>query len=211
MKEKILLKCCLCHHPVSKNAACCPNCGEPDFTGSTVKRDFESISLTTEIDSVLPVAMHIREANNLKSHWIGVRMVKTFVQTLKKTFDFNGRSRRKELLVFFIFFFPICVGWLILALMSFELTDWIAVNYGLNLRFLSYCFYICGIIVWIGMSFSGIGLIVRRLHDTGRSGFWYFIGLLCAPILWVLLSLDSKKETNEWGESPKYPKGYVDE
>ena len=47
MSEKILIKCCLCHHQVSINAACCPNCGEPDF---------ESISLTTEIDSVLPVA-----------------------------------------------------------------------------------------------------------------------------------------------------------
>jgi len=47
VSKKILIKCCLCHHQVSINAACCPNCGEPDF---------ESISLTTEIDSVLPVA-----------------------------------------------------------------------------------------------------------------------------------------------------------
>lgn len=95
--------------------------------------------------------------------------------------------------------------------MSFELTDWIAVNYGLNFRFLSYCFYVSGIIVWIGMSFSGISLVVRRLYDFGRSGFWYFIGWVCPFILFIFLCFNGKKETNEWGELLKYPKGYVDE
>ena len=50
MKEKILVKCCLCHHPVSINAECCPNCGEPDFT---VKPDVKSVLLTTEEDTVV--------------------------------------------------------------------------------------------------------------------------------------------------------------
>ena len=47
---------------------------------------------------------------------------------------------------------------------------------------------------------------VRRLHDTGRSGWWLLIGLI--PIIGVIVLLiffvlDSQVGTNEYGPSPK--------
>ena len=46
---------------------------------------------------------------------------------------------------------------------------------------------------------------VRRLHDVGRSGWWYFLSLV--PVInLILLSwllTDSEDGPNAWGPSPK--------
>jgi uncharacterized membrane protein YhaH (DUF805 family) len=52
-----------------------------------------------------------------------------------------------------------------------------------------------------------LAVAVRRLHDTGRSGWWLLIGLipLVGPIvLLVFYLLDSDREPNAYGPSPKY-------
>lgn len=51
---------------------------------------------------------------------------------------------------------------------------------------------------------------VRRLHDTGRSGWWIILGLIpCVSVvggivLLVFYLLDSDPDENEYGPSPKY-------
>lgn len=60
----------------------------------------------------------------------------------------------------------------------------------------------------------GIGSYVRRLHDIGRSGWWYLLMFIISmlPILsiigliWFLVWFcqDSEPRTNKWGMSPKY-------
>ena len=52
-----------------------------------------------------------------------------------------------------------------------------------------------------------LGLSVRRLHDTGRSGWYILLDLL--PIIghFILIYFfvcDSEEQTNEYGPSPKY-------
>jgi uncharacterized membrane protein YhaH (DUF805 family) len=52
----------------------------------------------------------------------------------------------------------------------------------------------------------GLGVSVRRLHDTGRSGWWLFIGLIPligAIILLIYMVSDSQEGTNQYGPSPK--------
>lgn len=47
---------------------------------------------------------------------------------------------------------------------------------------------------------------MRRLHDTGRSGFYWFIRfipLIGAIWLLILLVEDSEYGTNKWGINPK--------
>ena len=65
---------------------------------------------------------------------------------------------------------------------------------------------------WIGSLYSLAVLVpilavsVRRLHDTGRSGWWILISLIpVVGAIWliVLLCLDSQPEANEWVENPK--------
>lgn len=46
---------------------------------------------------------------------------------------------------------------------------------------------------------------VRRLHDTGMSGWAHLVSLIPLVGLWVLVMLASEgeKEANKYGESPK--------
>lgn len=53
-----------------------------------------------------------------------------------------------------------------------------------------------------------LGVTVRRLHDIGKSGWYYLFCLIpCVGIILLLvwLAQDSDKGANEYGESPKYP------
>ena len=51
-----------------------------------------------------------------------------------------------------------------------------------------------------------LGVMWRRLHDIGKSGAWYFIGLV--PIVGAILLIvwcckDSEPGTNQYGPNPK--------
>jgi uncharacterized membrane protein YhaH (DUF805 family) len=62
-------------------------------------------------------------------------------------------------------------------------------------------------LIWILITIvPAIGVLVRRLHDTGRSGRWALIGfipLAGAIVLLVFTVLDSDAGENKYGESPK--------
>ncbi|MFO6424627.1 DUF805 domain-containing protein [Motilimonas sp. KMU-193] len=50
-----------------------------------------------------------------------------------------------------------------------------------------------------------ISVLVRRLHDTGRSGWWFWIGLVPAVggiILLIFMIMDSQ-DANDFGSNPK--------
>ena len=52
----------------------------------------------------------------------------------------------------------------------------------------------------------GIAIVVRRLHDIGKSGWYYLfvlIPLVGAIILLVWLAADSQPGANAYGENPK--------
>ncbi|BDP42173.1 hypothetical protein DAETH_21420 [Deinococcus aetherius] len=47
---------------------------------------------------------------------------------------------------------------------------------------------------------------IRRLHDTGRSGWWYliaFVPLVGGIVLLIFAVMDSQPGTNKWGPNPK--------
>ena len=51
-----------------------------------------------------------------------------------------------------------------------------------------------------------LGVTVRRLHDTDRSGWWIFISLIPligAIVLLIFLVQDSQPEQNRFGVNPK--------
>lgn len=71
---------------------------------------------------------------------------------------------------------------------------------------------LAGIIgLYIGMLLCSAGLVVpsiaaavRRLHDTGHSGWWYFINLvpLIGSIWFLILMLHPSEDLNEYGYPP---------
>ena len=56
------------------------------------------------------------------------------------------------------------------------------------------------------MFIPGLAVAVRRLHDVGKSGWWYFIALV--PLIggiWliVLFATEGTRGNNEYGADPK--------
>ena len=116
--------------------------------------------------------------------------------TFKNYFKCCGRARRSEFFISFIFFSYLFEG-IILGLINI-------IKY-INGSLLNVFVPILSILIFL-TSWPLIILIIRRLHDTGRSGYYIFI--LCIPLGFIpilyFLFLDSEKETNKYGPSPKY-------
>ena len=133
----------------------------------------------------------------------------------EKTCIFRGRAKRSEYWFYFLFFqvivFILAIIYLILFLDS--LREIIRNQRGLNgaKEKISTPFPLIGFIILvfivISLSVPLLSLSVRRLHDTGKSGFFLF--LLFIPlggliIIIIFLVLDSQRSTNEYGPSVKY-------
>ena len=70
----------------------------------------------------------------------------------------------------------------------------------------TYIFSIVSNIYNLLIFIPSISVLLRRLHDAGKSG-WYFFLLFLPIIGWiwllVLLCMDSEPNSNEWGDNPK--------
>ena len=112
--------------------------------------------------------------------------------------NFTGRARRSEYwnFVLFIVILSFIFSFVTLILVPFFGNSFITfIPMIFFYVFLFYCFI------------PGLAVIVRRLHDTGRSGLYYFVGLIPfigEIILIIFLLEDSQPNTNMYGPSNKY-------
>jgi len=104
---------------------------------------------------------------------------------LKRYADFQGRSRRMEFWMFGLGVFLLYIMLFVISLTIGIGSAGLALSGGgaglvglmMSMGVLSMVFAI----VWLGLLIPSIAVSVRRLHDTGRSGFWLFLYL--APYL----------------------------
>ncbi len=64
---------------------------------------------------------------------------------------------------------------------------------------------ILGVIVILGFFLPSLSVLVRRLHDTNRSGWWYWLSLVPlvgAIVILVFLCTKGTDGTNNFGEDP---------
>ncbi len=123
--------------------------------------------------------------------------MKWYIKVLKQYAEFEGRARRKEFWMFSLIHFLI-----IMALQT--VTFMIA---GMNPEsgvgvFLMGLLGLYSLAVFI----PSLAVSVRRLHDTGRSGWWLLISLvpvIGAIALIVFYVQDSQPGANQYGENPK--------
>ena len=56
----------------------------------------------------------------------------------------------------------------------------------------------------LGIVVPNIALTVRRLHDTGHSGWWLLVSLvpLVGPIVLLVITLRGSEGPNQWGSGP---------
>ncbi|WXU00491.1 MAG: Inner membrane protein YhaI [Catillopecten margaritatus gill symbiont] len=111
--------------------------------------------------------------------------LKVFTQ---KYATFSGRAQRAE---FFCLTLFIVIGYVAL----------LVIDHALGLAEESIGLF-SGIFIFVSV-LPSISVFVRRLHDVGKSGWWYFVYLIPIIGLVVLIFtfLDSKKD-NEYGKNP---------
>lgn len=116
----------------------------------------------------------------------------TFAEAVKavigKYADFSGRARRSE------------YWYWVLAVVIAEVVVLGIRSVSSSLGQILYVVLVLAIVV------PSIAVGVRRLHDTGRSGWWILIGLvpiIGAIVLIVFYVQDSAPGANEYGPSPK--------
>ena len=103
--------------------------------------------------------------------------------------DFEGRATRSEYWYFTLFNILIILFVLPLFTILFN-----------------YEYVLAGIGIYFLVAFiPNIAILVRRLHDTNKSGFWYFIGFVPAGIFVLLFFLcqNSDPYKNQYGSNPK--------
>ena len=111
----------------------------------------------------------------------------------QKYFCFSGRARRKEYWMFALFNY---IAGLIVGFVG----GFIGGVTGLTA--LAYL----GVVYHLAALLPGLGVCARRLHDIGKSGWWFLIVLVpfVGPIvLIVFLCLDSQPGENSYGANPK--------
>lgn len=120
--------------------------------------------------------------------------IQLYFKVLRQYADFSGRARRKEYWMFMLFNMIFSFVW------SFLLTLVMILIYG-DIENTTIAYYYS-----VAVILPGIAVSVRRLHDTGKSGWWMLIGLI--PIvggiwLFILMLADSQPKANDYGQNPK--------
>lgn len=109
-----------------------------------------------------------------------------YIKVLKNYFGFSGRAKRKECWVFML------VNLIISFFLSF-------IDVMLEMALLN-SVYLLAIIV------PSLAVLIRRLHDTSRSGWWallLLVPLIGAIVILVFTIQDSKLGDNQFGPNPK--------
>jgi uncharacterized membrane protein YhaH (DUF805 family) len=118
--------------------------------------------------------------------------MKWYLQGLRKYAVFSGRARRREywmfelistLITFALFAFAVFLG-----KAGYEYFVWLPFAYVL------------------GTAIPSLAKLVRRLHDTNHSGWWFFIGMVPLVGPFILLSFtvkDGDRGDNQYGPDPK--------
>ncbi|MDT0631476.1 DUF805 domain-containing protein [Rubrivirga sp. S365] len=125
-----------------------------------------------------------------------------FVDIVKNHYaDFEGRARRKEYWMFYLFSVLVAIAVVVVAVILISISESLAIVAGL--------LYIA---LALGLLLPSLAVAVRRLHDTDRSGWWYLVSLvpfIGGFILLYFMVIEGDAGPNAYGPDPKdpYPEG----
>lgn len=108
-----------------------------------------------------------------------------FTDALKKYADFDGRATRTQFWMFFLFYI---IFYVVLEIV----TQLIGVGSVLP------AFFILALLI------PTLSINARRLHDTGRSGWWQLLGLIpiIGPIVLLVFYVTESQGDNQYGPRP---------
>lgn len=112
-----------------------------------------------------------------------------YIKALENYFVFGGRAGRKEFWYFSLFNFLMTLLFIMVDYVIYDLSkgDTLGMFVGLYS---------------LGMFIPSLSVASRRLHDVGRSTWWFMINiipLLGTIILLIFLASPSQPNENKWG------------
>ena len=116
-----------------------------------------------------------------------------YLEVLKNYAVFDGRARRKEYWMFALI--NVVITFVLILIDS--LIGTFSPQAGIGLLSGLYA---------LAVLIPSIAVTVRRLHDTGRSGWWILITLIPiigGIVLLIFMLLDSQPGANQYGPNPK--------
>ena len=119
-----------------------------------------------------------------------------YLEVLKKYAVISGRARRREYWFFFLFN----------ALISLALAS---IDNSMGMLDASVGLGVLGGLYTLAVMLPSVTVGVRRLHDTGRSGWWILISLVPivgAIVLVIFLATSGQEGDNQFGPDPKVEK-----
>lgn len=119
--------------------------------------------------------------------------MKWYLMAWQRCLQFSGRSRRTEYWMFVLLNILVAIAIALVDLMLGTVDE--QTKTGTFSTFYSFIVIL-----------PTLALTVRRLHDTGRTGWWVLISLipvLGVIVLLVFMALDGEPGNNDYGANPK--------
>lgn len=109
-----------------------------------------------------------------------------FLKVIQNYVGFSGRARRKEYWMFYLFY---VIFYIVAAILDGVVGT-----------------FVFTLIYSLGLFLPSLAVLVRRLHDTNRSGWWVLLLLLPiigAIVIFIFTLLEGTKGDNNFGSDPK--------
>lgn len=128
-----------------------------------------------------------------------------FMKALMQYSDFHSRARRKE------FWWFSLIQWFVVAFLfgmagvmmssggAVDGTTFDADQVPLS----GWIFFYGAIAAILVLAIPYFAVTVRRMHDSGKSGWWSLFLLFLPIVVWILALLDGDAEPNKYGADPK--------
>lgn len=116
--------------------------------------------------------------------------------------NFKGRARRKEYWMYTLIFTVLLIALMTIMFSVLSFSDETGIESGPGV----YLTVILVIVFLFAHFIPSIALTVRRLHDTGKSGWWYlivFVPYLGNFVIFIFTLIDGDRGDNKYGSNPK--------
>ena len=178
--------CAGCGSQIDDDARFCGDCGKAVSGSTPSAARFEPVSPGNEDSWKLPMA----ETGTGDGMTFGY-----YLQGLQRYADFEGRAGRAEFWWFTLVLYGIQIGIVVIGALLLG-------------TFASALETVSIVMLWVhglGTFLPSLAVTARRLHDTGRSGWWMLIALIpfvgWIPVL-IFLLLPGNAGPNEYGRGP---------
>ena len=120
-----------------------------------------------------------------------------YLDVWKKFAVFSGRTTRTQYWMFILFHYIVIMALLFASMAVSGAAAYASEEYPFDPFSIAYLIYSLAVVI------PSLAVTVRRLHDTGRSGFWYFVGFI--PFLGGLVLLFFMLQGSEPGDNQYGP------